>query len=196
MSEVEVVELSAEDAERLRKRYPDLRQGRRVVAVGVGVGDLTAEVIAAVESGAATAVRKPASWEQARRNLAMRHRIVDEFGGLSAAELGGWATPRAANPHQYASRLRKADRVFSVPFEGRTLFLGFQFDEDGRPLPPLADALGALRTRFGDSDWSIASWFTSPNPHLSGRSRPVDLLADNPEAVTAAARRGTQRIAS
>lgn len=143
-----------------------------------------------------TAVRKPASWEQARRNLAMRRRILDEFGALSAAELSEWATPAAANPHQYASRLRKANRVFSVPFEGRALFLGFQFDEDGRPLPSLAEALGPLRKRFGDADWSIASWFTSPNPYLPGKARPVDLLARDAEAVTAAARRGARRIAS
>jgi len=195
MDGAEVVELSAEDADRLRKRYPHLRDRRRVVAVGVD-DDPAADVIAAIEAGAMTAVRKPASWEQARRNLAMRRRILDEFGGLSAAELGEWATPEASNPHQYASRLRKANRVFAVPFEGRMLFLGFQFDEQGRPVPGLADALPSLRTRFGNSDWAIASWFTSPNPHLPMKARPADLLGDDPEAVAAAARRGTRRIAS
>lgn len=190
-----MVELSAEDVDRLRKRYPALRHRRRVVAVATD-DDPAADVVAAVEARAVTAVRKPASWEQARRNLAMRRRILDEVGALSAAELGDWATPGAANPHQYASRLRKANRVFSVPFEGRTLFLGFQFDEHGRPLPGLADALAALRKRFGDSNWSIASWFTSPNPHLPNKARPVDLLAPDPEAVTAAARRSARRIAS
>lgn len=195
MEGAEVVELSAAEAERLRKRYPNLRGRRRVVAVGVD-DDPVAGVVAALESGATTAVRKPASWEQARRNLAMRRRILDEFGALTAAELGEWATPGAANPHQYASRLRKANRVFSVPFEGRSLFVGFQFDEDGRPLPGLSDVLSLLRTRFGESDWSIASWFTSPSPHLPGKARPVDLLAKDPEAVTAAARRGARKIAS
>lgn len=195
MDEAEVVELSTEDADRLRKRYPNLRQRRRVVAVGID-DDPAADVVAAVEAGSMTAVRKPASWEQARRNLAMRRRILEEFGALSAAELGEWATPGAANPHQYASRLRKAGRVFSVPVEGRSLFLGFQFDEDGRPLPAMAEALGALRRRFGDSDWAIASWFTSPNPHLRRKARPVDVLAKEPEAVTAAAQRGTRRVAS
>lgn len=195
MDDAEVVELSSEEADRLRKRYPNLRHRRRVVAVGVD-DDPAADVVAAVEAGAMTAVRKPASWEQARRNLAMRRRILEEFGALSAAELGKWATPGAANPHQYASRLRRANRVFSVPFEGRTLFLGFQFDEDGRPLPALADALASLRKRLGDSDWSIASWFSAPNPHLPSKARPVDLLAENPEAVIAAARRGARRIAS
>jgi hypothetical protein len=195
MDGAEVVELSVEDADRLRKRYPHLRDRARVVAVGVD-DDPAADVIAAIEAGAVTAVRKPASWEQARRNLAMRHRILDEFGGLSAAELGEWATPGAANPHQYASRLRKANRVFAVPFEGRTLFLGFQFDEHGRPVPGLADALATLRTRFGDADWSIASWFTSPNAYLPGKGRPADLLAEVPDVVIVAARRGTRRIAS
>lgn len=195
MEHAEVIELSIEEADRLRKRYPNLRDRRRVVAVGIDY-DSAADVVAAVEAGATTAVRKPASWEQARRNLAMRRRIFDEFGALSAAELGDWATPGAVNPHQYASRHRKANRVFSVPFEGRALFLGFQFDEHGRPLPALADSLAPLRKRFGDSDWSIASWFTSPNPHLPGKARPVDLLASEPEAVASAAQRGTRRLAS
>ena len=195
MDEAEVVELSLEEADRLRKRYPNLRHHRRVVAVGID-DDPAADVVAAVEAGPMTAVRKPASWEQARRNLAMRRRILEEFGALSAAELGDWATPGAANPHQYASRLRKASRVFSVPFEGRTLFPGFQFDEDGRPLPGLSEMLAALRGRFGDSDWAIASWFTSPNPHLPSKARPVDVLAKEPDAVTAAAQRGARRVAS
>jgi hypothetical protein len=195
MENTDVVELSAEDADRLRKRYPHLRDRRRVVAIGVD-DDPVADVIATFEAGTATAIRKPASWEQARRNLEMRRRILDEFGALNAAELSEWATPTAANPHQYASRLRKANRVFSVPFEGRTIYLGFQFDEYGRPLPALNDVLEVLRQRFGDSDWSIASWFTSPNPYLADKSRPVDLLADDPEGVTAAARRGARRIAS
>jgi hypothetical protein len=195
MEHAEVVELSDEDAARLRKRYPHLRDRRRVVAVGVD-DDAVAAVIAAVEARSSTAVQKPASWEQARRNLAMRRSIVDEFGGLTAAELGEWATPEAANPHQYASRLRKTSRVFSVPFEGRALFLGFQFDEHGRPLPGLGAALALLRKRFGDSDWSIASWFTSPNPYLPEKARPVDLLADDPDVVVGAARRGTRRVAS
>lgn len=195
MEDAEIVELSTEEVDRLRKRYPNLRDRRRVVAVGVD-DDSAAFVVAAVEAGATTAVRKPASWEQARRNLAMRRRILDEFGALSAAELGEWATPGAANPHQYASRFRKANRVFSVPFEGRALFLGFQFDEHGRPLPAVVDALASLRKRFGDSDWSIASWFTSPNPYLPGKARPVDLLAGEPEPVASAARRGTRRVAN
>lgn len=195
MRDAEVVELSVAEAARLRKRYPKLKNRRRVVAVGVD-DDPTADLIAAVQPGAMTAVRKPASWEQARRNVAMRRRILDEFGALSAAELGEWATPGAANPHQYASRLRKANRVFSVPFEGRTLFLGFQFDENGRPFPVLAEVLASLRRRFGDSDWSIASWLTSPNPYLPGKARPVDLLPTDSDALTVAARRGTRRVAS
>ena len=195
MEDAEVVELTTKEADRLRKLYPNLRHRRRVVAVGVD-DDPTADLVAAVEMGAMTAVRKPASWEQARRNLAMRRRILEEFGALSAAELGDWATPGAANPHQYASRLRKANRAFSVPVEGRSLYVGFQFDEDGRPLPAMADVLAALRKRFGDSDWAIASWFTSPHPHLPSKARPVDLLAEDSEAVIAAAQRGARRIAS
>ncbi len=195
MSEASIVELSVQEVERLRKRYPDLRHRGRVVAVGVD-DDPTADVLAALGSGPLSAVRKPASWEQARRNLAMRQRIVEEFGALSAAELGEWATPDAANAHQYASRLRKANRVFSVPFEGRALFPGFQFDENGRPLSAMADTLALLRTRFGDADWAVASWFTSPNPHLPGKQRPVDLLATDPVSVIVAARRGVTRVAS
>lgn len=134
MRDAEVVELSVAEAARLRKRYPKLKNRRRVVAVGVD-DDPTADLIAAVQPGAMRGSQAGVVGAGPRRNVAMRRRILDEFGALSAAELGEWATPGAANPHQYASRLRKANRVFSVPFEGRTLFLGFHFDEDGRPFP-------------------------------------------------------------
>lgn len=192
MASAEVVELDADEARRLRERYPALGNRRRVVAVGLD-DDPVADAVAAVEGVVAAVVRKPASWEQARRNLAMRERVLAEFGAVSTAELGEWATPKAPNPHQYASRLKKAGRAFSVPFQGRSLFLGFQLDPEGKPLEGLAGVLEVLRRRFGDSDWSIASWFTSANAFLADKARPADLLASDPEAVLAAANAGASR---
>ena len=107
MDDAEVIDLSTDEADRLRKRYPNLRHRRRIVAVGLD-DDLAADVVAAVEAGAMTAVRKPASWEQARRNLAMRRRIFDEFGALSAAELGEWATPGSMADRLTTVRLRRS----------------------------------------------------------------------------------------
>jgi hypothetical protein len=192
MEQPEVIELSADEVRQLRKRHPRLASRRRVVVVALD-DDPVAEAVAAIEGATSIVVRKPASWEQARRNLAMRERILAEFGALTPAELGQWATPRAANAHQYGSRLRKAGRAFSVPFQGKQLFPGFQFDAEGKPVAGLADILAALRPRFGDSDWSVASWFTSPNAHLPGKAQPADLLAKDAEAVLAAAKTGGRR---
>ena len=185
----EIVELSTDEVNRLRKRYPGLREYRRVVAIALD-GDPVTDLVSVFENGTAAGVRRPATWEQARRNVVMRRRILDEFGALTAADLGKWATPGASNPHQYASRLRKANKIFSVPFERGSVYPGFQFDQQGRPHPVLAQVLAPLRCRFGDSDWAIASWFTSPNPHLPGKARPVDVLESDPDAVVAAATAG------
>ena len=87
---------------------------------------------------------------------------------------------------------KRLRRQLDLPWESFDQMLRATYEA----LPVLADVLESLQKRFGDSDWSIASWFTSPNPHLPGKARPVDRLPTDAEAVTVAARRGTRRLAS
>ncbi|MBA2386525.1 MAG: hypothetical protein H0V69_05465, partial [Acidimicrobiia bacterium] len=65
------------------------------------------------------------------------------------------------------------------PYDNREHYLGFQFDEAGRPLPAVAGVLTALA---GWPAWDVALWFVTDNPWLE-RQRPVDLVVDHGSRV-------------
>lgn len=77
------------------------------------------------------------------------------------------------------------ESVFGFFYAGQDRFPAFQFDANRQPLPILQRLLPLLATRL--TNWEIAMWLTSSNPHLDNR-RPTDLLASQPEAVWQAAR--------
>lgn len=64
---------------------------------------------------------------------------------------------------------------------------GFQFGDDGRPLPVIHDLLEVLAPQ-GLTDWEIALWFAARTSALRDQ-RPIDLLREDPGAVIEAARR-------
>jgi len=97
------------------------------------------------------------------------------------AELAG---SQAKNRAALANRWKQEGRIFSVQYQGATLFPGFQFDAAGRPRPVIADVIGALGHR--GSEWELALWFVAETGWLGGR-RPIDLLDSDPEAVRRAA---------
>lgn len=123
---------------------------------------------------------------QARRNALAREQMLQEFGGLSSAEVADLAGSRAANKAALAHRWRQEGRVFSVPHRGVSYFPGFQFDEEGQPIPVIAEVIRRLGSR--STEWGMALWFTANNGWLGGR-RPVDLLREDPQAVETAAER-------
>src|SRR5207253_2270482 len=94
--------------------------------------------------------------EQARRAAHFRHRLLRDFGGLTAVQLAELNGSAASNRSQLAYRWRKEGRIFAVTHRGRTWYLGFQFDADWRPLPGVAEA---LRHLGGWQEWDIATWF-------------------------------------
>lgn len=71
--------------------------------------------------------------------------------------------------------------------KGRLLYPGFQFDRrTGQPKAAVADVLAALPA--GLRGWELATSWTDELHGLEGR-RPVDVLAEDPDAVCAAAAR-------
>lgn len=58
---------------------------------------------------------------------------------------------------------------------GQRLFPAFQFSGN-RPLPGLGRVLRTLRDGGETSDWTLASWFRSPQAELAGRT-PAEALA-------------------
>lgn len=107
---------------------------------------------------------------QGERNAAARAALLHEFGGVPLAQFvaGG-----------------ERGRVFAVRIDGSEWVPGFELDQQGKPLPVIAEVLellGALR-----SPWQLALWFTGANGWLHGM-RPVDLLLTDPGRVVEAAR--------
>lgn len=123
---------------------------------------------------------------QARRNALAREQMFQEFGGLSSAEVAELAGSRASNKAALAHRWRQEGRIFSVPHRGMSYFPGFQFDEQGQPIPVIAEVIQRLGSR--STEWGMALWFTASNGWLGAR-RPVDLLREDPQAVVTAADR-------
>jgi hypothetical protein len=188
-----------EEASRQVRVLTDVTAEARVAALGMA--DLSRQVAGAVEAllrqevdferviEALTPVRdvpSAAAVLQARRNAEARAALAKEFGLLSSAEVADLAGSQAKNRAALANRWKKEERIFAVSHGGSTLWPGFQFDEDGKPLPVIAEVLAPLSDR--GSTWQTALWFTSVNGWLGGR-RPVDLLETEPDAVVEAARR-------
>jgi hypothetical protein len=127
----------------------------------------------------------PVVLEQARRNLALRVGLLEEFGAVEPRELAELVGSKARNPASTVDNWRRADRVVTVRWQGRTLVPGFQLLESGQPDPAVRPVLQILRT-YGMGEWERALWFAVPNPALAG-DRPVDRLLALREAPTAEA---------
>lgn len=128
--------------------------------------------------------------EMAQR-LAVRHaRILNEFGWFTAEQLADANGSQALHRAALADNWRKRRQVFAVPHPDKTardrdVYPAFQF-EDGRPFKAVQQVLEAFGGR--KDGWKLALWFTSNNGALPDSSRPVDLLASDPQAVIEAAR--------
>jgi hypothetical protein len=121
---------------------------------------------------------------QARRNAEARHALIAKFGLLSSAEVAGLAGSRAKNKASLANRWKQEGRIFSVTHHGATCYPGYQFDDQGRPLPVIAEVIRALGGK--SMEWELALWFLGNTGWLDGR-RPVDLLESEPDEVAQAA---------
>lgn len=118
----------------------------------------------------------PVALEQARRNLALRVRMLEEFGAVAPKELAELAGSKARNPAATIDNWRRSDRIVTVRWKGRALAPGFQLLSTGQPDPVLKPILRILRS-YGMTDWEQALWFVVPSPALSG-ARPVDQLLE------------------
>jgi hypothetical protein len=139
-----------------------------------------------------------ADLEMARRLGARHARILNEFGYFTAAQLADANGSQASNRTALADNWRKRRQVFAVPHPDKTarerdVYPAFQFD-NGKPIKAVQGVLEAFAGR--KTPWKLALWFTSNNGALPGSARPVDLLASDPQAVAAAARRDAQGSAA
>jgi len=199
---VEVVELDDNTRRAIARRHPEVAGfgNALVIAASSDIRDSVARAVTqlaqAVNNGQRVAterlveallpaldVPKPALLESARKQAMQRTRILRDFGGVTANDIAAMAGSSAGNRSQLAYRWRKERRVFGVPHRGVTYYLSFQFDDDGQPLPVIAEVLRAIGTR---DPWDVAAWFVLPCGLLDQRP-PVELLSTAPIDVIAAA---------
>jgi hypothetical protein len=157
----------------------------------VGVADATVELIDRYAPD--IEIPPPVVLEQARRNLALRVRMLEEFGAIDPRELAVLVGSAARNPASTVDNWRRADRIVTVRWQGRTLVPGFQLLGSGQPDPAVRPILRVLRS-YGMSDWEQALWFVVPSPALDG-ARPVDRLLALREEPTAGEAAGLVAVA-
>ena len=122
-------------------------------------------------------------FEEARRQSLVRERVLHDYQTYTGRQVAALAGSTANQPTKLAARWRKSGRIFAVPFAGKSVYLAFQFDDSGRPLPVIA----AVLRQFVDwGDWDKAVWFVSDNAMLNGR-RPAEVLEIRPADVVEAA---------
>lgn len=129
-------------------------------------------------------VSKQIAWA-AQDTLDFSREIEDEFGLLSSVQVGELLGSESSNPRSLAQDAHKAGRVLALRRGRRSLYPGFQFVEH-RILPGIKD-VKVIGQEHGWSDRDLVFWLCAPTGYLGDR-RPVDLLADDPERVVAAAR--------
>jgi hypothetical protein len=94
---------------------------------------------------------------------------------------------RSTAPRNLAVATRRKGALLAITRGNQTLFPGFQFGADGRPLP----VIRILREFADEAHWSengVVQWLCAPTTYLAGQ-RPVDLLASDPDRVVDTARR-------
>jgi hypothetical protein len=121
---------------------------------------------------------------QIARNAEAKENLNVEFGLLSSSEVAALSGSDVKNRQAAASRWRTSKKIFGIPSGDAFQFLGFQFDETGRPRPIISRIIATLGSQLSGSE--LALWFTSHNGWLDDR-RPVDLLISNPDLVERAA---------
>ena len=166
---VNAVQLALPDA---RRRASEETIGRLVAAL-VETHDPLASINADIDAA----------------NAAAQVRFMNNFQTYSAEEVTKIAGSTAKNVSQTASRWKSQGKIFSVLFQGRERFPGFQF-KDGRPIPVIGEILAALPETM--SPWETAFWFVSTNGWLDGAS-PRDCLKMS-DRVLGAARREREAV--
>ena len=182
-----VVAVAARDAEEAAE-LTDLLQVLRLY-IRDGRGGREEVLRALLPAGRLT--MSPAVLEQVQRNAEAHAELADEFGLLSSIQVAELTGSTASNRAATANRLRNAGKAFTVEVEGAQRFPGFQFDDNGRPRPVIADVLAAVGDRL--TGWELALWFTGSSDWLGGE-RPADVLDSDPELVVEAARRLADEI--
>ena len=134
------------------------------------------------------AVRPPSGAGGETENLVCR--VAAEFGLLTATEVGErMGSSSKTSTRNLASTRHRAGELLAIRRGNRLKFPGFQFTDDGSPLPAIA-VLRRLSTQHDWAESDVFLWLVTPSGRLDN-VRPVDVLrsgvADAPDQVVRAA---------
>lgn len=148
------------------------------------------QAVNAVARWRAAAESLPAVSPQVARSLVATERLWnamdEEFGLLSAAELGRRLGSRAKDPSSMVAKRQQAGQLIGFKRQNRMQFPAFQLDPRTGDVFPVIPELVARAAKHGLSSRDVAQWLMSSRRSLGG-GRPVDALADAEAVLRAAA---------
>lgn len=124
---------------------------------------------------------EPAITRAVQAELNLYQHIKEEFGMFTSAEVGRQLGSRSQAPRNLAATAHRNNTLLAVPRGNGLAYPGFQFGNDGQPLPVIA----RLREIAEANEWSeagLVQWLCSPTTYFDG-DRPVDHLTDDPDRV-------------
>jgi hypothetical protein len=125
-------------------------------------------------------------WRMVMDTLYLRRRLFQRFPVATAYDLAEMPAAQVETGLKSVARWCNEKRIFSVRDGDREYFPHFQFDQEGAPLPSIAELLAILGQHKARSDWDNALWFAGANGWLNGPC-PIEILLADPELVRDAA---------
>lgn len=116
----------------------------------------------------------------------LRREFLEQVPLRTSAQVHERAGFPGGNPSQTVHRWRKQGKIFSVHHGGREWYPAFQFGEDGRPRPIIAELLAILHRDTERTEWDNALWFSGDSGWLDGKT-PIEMLVSDPDSVKRAA---------
>lgn len=203
---IAVAMLTEREQRQLVARHPELREGESAVVISAPRALLPAieqlaerlawestrqeRLLDALLQDVDSRVLGEARVVQLQRQARAREEFLAAVDTLTSAEIAEINGSRARNVSALANRWKAGGRIFSVGAGRVDRFPAFQFGDDGRPLPVVADVIRAFA---GHGEWAIALWFTAPSGWLGGRT-PASVLRTDPASVLDAARNAVEPL--
>jgi hypothetical protein len=203
---ITVAQLSEAEQKRLASRYPEIREGESALVISAPRPLLSAieefarrleweneqgeRVLEALLEEVETRVLRQPRVLQLHRQAEARDHFLRTVPTLTSSEVAELNGSTARNNSALANRWKAEGRIFAVNVGRTDRFPAFQFGENGKPLPAVAEI---IRLFQGETDWTLALWFTAPSGWLGDRS-PSSCLQDDPAGVVEAARRAVESL--
>jgi hypothetical protein len=120
------------------------------------------------------------------RRTALRDRLRKDIEMIYAGQWASLAGNSGRNPSAALGKYKAQGRLFAVSDGNRDMYPAFQFSDDTKPKPAIAQVL--TQVPEAARGWPLLSWFNARNVFLKNR-KPLDVIDSDPDAVADAADR-------